>query len=82
MIFEKPVVASNCTPIERIINETGAGLTYNSNDENDLASKVIMLYNDPQLRNELGLKGKEAALEKYNWDKAALNLIDVYKKLK
>ncbi|MEN8194303.1 MAG: glycosyltransferase, partial [Bacteroidota bacterium] len=78
MILEKPVVASNCNPIIRIIEETKAGLIYQSNNEADLAAKVISLYEDTKLRKEMGRKGKEAVLEKYNWDKASKNLISIY----
>jgi len=81
MIFEKSVVASNCDPIVRIINETKAGVVFQSNNENDLAEKIIALYRNPDLRNEMGKKGKQAVLDKYNWEKAAINLIDVYKKV-
>ncbi|VAX24136.1 Glycosyl transferase, group 1 [hydrothermal vent metagenome] len=81
MIFEKPVVASNCAPLVRIINETGAGVIFKSNDENDLADKIVGLYQNPDLRNKMGKKGKQAVLDKYNWDRAAMNLIDVYRRI-
>ncbi len=81
MIFEKPVVTSDCNPLVRIINETGAGVIYQSNDENNLADKIIELYVNSDLRNEMGKRGKQAVLDKYNWDKASMNLIDVYKKI-
>lgn len=81
MIFEKPVVASNCNPLVRIINETGAGVIYQSNDENSLADKIIELYGNFDLRSEMGKKGKQAVLDKYNWEKAAMNLIGVYEKI-
>ena len=81
MIFEKPVVASNCNPLVRIINETGAGEIFQSNNENDLADKIISLYHNSDLRAEMGKKGKQAVLDKYNWNKAAMNLIDVYRRI-
>jgi len=82
MIFEKPVVASNCNPLFRIINETKTGLIYNSNNENDLANKIIELYNNPKQMKDMGSNGKQAVLEKYNWDEAALSLINVFNKIK
>lgn len=79
MIFEKPVISSNCNPLVRIIDETEAGVIFQSNNENDFATKTIALYKRPDLRNEMGTKGKNAVLEKYNWDKASKNLIALYK---
>jgi len=80
MIFEKPVIATNCNPIERIINETGAGLIFKSNNENDLAKKVIWLYNQPDLQIQMGSKGKEAVIKKYNWNATSQKLISLYAK--
>lgn len=78
MIFEKPVIASNCNPIVRIINETGAGIIFESNNERDLAEKVIQLYNNPELQTKMGLAGKDAVLKKYNWDETSKKLISLY----
>jgi glycosyltransferase involved in cell wall biosynthesis len=80
MIFEKPVIATNCNPIERIINETGAGLIFESNNENDLAKKVIWLYKQPDLQLQMGSKGKEAVIKKYNWNSTSQKLISLYAK--
>ena len=81
MIFEKPVVASDCNPIKRILDETRAGVVFESNNEADLASKVIDLQNNKKLQLEMGKKGKEAVLEKYNWNEASKNLITLYNKI-
>lgn len=79
MIFEKPVVASNCNPIARIINETKSGLIFQSNNERELAEKILYLYRQPELRHKMGMNGKRAVLEKYNWENAAKNLLNIYK---
>ena len=81
MIFEKPVIATNCNPIERIINETGAGIIYESNNEKDLAEKVIGLFKNLDLQNEMGRLGKQAVLEKYNWDETSKKLTLLYEKV-
>ena len=81
MIFEKPVVASDCNPIKRILDETRAGVVFESNSEAELASKMIELQNNKKLQLEMGKKGKEAVLEKYNWNEASKNLIALYNKI-
>lgn len=78
MIFEKPVVATNCNPLKRILDETKAGVVYESGNENDLAKKIIELYQNPELRNTMGAKGKEAVLSKYNWNKTSNELVSLY----
>lgn len=81
MILEKPVVASNCNPIERIVRETNCGLIYESNNENELAEKVIEFYKDESMRSEFGKNGKKAVEEKYNWDETSKELVDIYNNL-
>ncbi len=78
MIFEKPVVATNCNPLKRILDETKAGAVYESGNESDLAKKIIKLYQNPDLRNTMGAKGKEAVLSKYNWNKTSNELVSLY----
>ena len=36
---------------------------------------------DPQLRAELGAKGRSAVLERYRWDLTARTLVDLYRDL-
>jgi len=81
MIYEKPVVASNCNPIKRILDETRSGVVFESNNEADLANKIIELYNNYELQLEMGKKGKEAVRKKYNWDETSKNLITLYNKI-
>ncbi len=78
MLLEKPVVATNCKPLERIITETKSGLIFESGNEKELAKKIIELYDNPELQTQAGKNGKQAVLEKYNWEKAAEGLIQLY----
>jgi len=77
MILERPVVASNCAPIERILRETNAGLVYPSGDAQQLAGALLAL-RDRDLRGRLGQAGKRAVLERYRWQVSARRLIDLY----
>ena len=81
MIFEKPVISSNCNPLLRIISETNSGLIYESDNEKDLSEKIISLYNQPLLMKEMGARGKEAVLNTYNWENASKNLVSIYSEL-
>ncbi len=81
MILGKPVLASNCNPIERIIKDAKAGLIYRSNNEKDFAEKFLELYKNPQSLIEMGENGIEAVKTKYNWEQTSENLINLYKKI-
>ena len=79
MLLEKPVVATNCNPIQRIIEETKCGLIYENKNSHQLADKIIKLYNSESLRKQMGANGKKAVIEKYNWEKTSENLVSMYK---
>ncbi|HET53696.1 MAG TPA: glycosyltransferase [Ignavibacteria bacterium] len=81
MFMKKPVIATNCNPIERIIRETEAGLVYSSNNEIQLAENIKYLFNNPSIRSEMSTKGHSAVIEKYNWEYSSKNLVDLYRKI-
>ena len=43
MLFERPIIVSNCTPQEKIVNEEYCGLVHIHNNANDLANKILEL---------------------------------------
>jgi len=77
MLLERPVVASNCAPIERIVRETQCGEIYPSADANALAGVLRRLQN-AQVRAQMGAAGRQAVLGHYNWDVSARKLVALY----
>lgn len=75
MFFEKPVLVSDAKPLKRIVEETNCGLVFTSKDPLDFAEKVIELLNS---NNIFGINGKKSVTDKYNWNKDAEKLIDLY----
>jgi glycosyltransferase involved in cell wall biosynthesis len=69
--------ASTGVPI--IVNDTvqaterfeGNGLSYRLGDPNDLADKILKLYQDEKLRVALGKEGERKMSEEYSWDRIA-----------
>ncbi len=80
MYASKPVLASNCTSIERILKETEGGICYKHNDPDDFASKAIILAANHSLRSKMGENGYAAVIKKYNWDNTSRVLNNIYKK--
>ncbi len=81
MLKGKPYLANYSVSINRIVNETKSGLVYDANLKNDFLEKLMLLYNSPEKRTEMGKSGTKAVLEKYNWDSMVNNLIDEYRQL-
>jgi len=78
MSFSKPVLVSDAKPLKRIVEESGAGLVFKSEDEKDFAEQVIRLNDNP---DSYGDNGAKAVREKYNWENEEKNLFEVYKSI-
>jgi glycosyltransferase involved in cell wall biosynthesis len=63
-----PVLTSENTSMQEVAGE--AGLYFNPADHSDIADKMMLIYKDENLRNQLIEKGKLLA-DKYNWRTSA-----------
>lgn len=77
MLLERPVVATDCAPIARIVRETGAGCIYPSGDAAALA-KALLELRDADRRRAMGEAGRRAVLTRYRWDVTAERLLALY----
>jgi glycosyltransferase involved in cell wall biosynthesis len=81
MLFEKPIIVSNCGPQSQIVNEGQCGLVFESENEKDLAKKILELYNDKDLQKQYGLNGKKLVIDKYNTNYFGKQLVQNYRNL-
>jgi glycosyltransferase involved in cell wall biosynthesis len=77
MAMSKPVVASDCAPLERVIRETECGLTFASGDVAGLQAAVHTLLSDAEVRLIKGQNGRKAVSGKYNWKVDTKSLLAV-----
>ena len=66
MLFERPVLVSNCGPQEDVINESKSGLVHIWNSVDDFKEKVIYLHKNKEEAIQMGKNGRKAVSEKYN----------------
>jgi putative glycosyltransferase len=78
MLFETPVLVSDCTPQLELVQETLCGLTFHNQDVDDLTDKILYLYNHPEQCKTMGEMGKKAVLSKYNMITAGNELDKLY----
>ncbi|MGQ9880688.1 MAG: glycosyltransferase [Armatimonadota bacterium] len=76
MAIGLPIIVSDAPPTKRIVEETGCGLVFRSQDAEDLAEKVLMLRN-PTLRAEMGARGRKAVEDRYNWSVDGQRFLEV-----
>lgn len=74
MAAELPILSSPRKPVIRILNETGCGLTYDSQKPQDIAAGIIKILSDPKEMAAMGRRGREAIHNRYNWRSGLLTL--------
>ncbi len=80
MALGRPIVATDCAPIKRIIDEVGCGLTFRSGDIRDFKTVVSLLLRHPN-RESMGENGRRAVQQKYNWDIDRQMLVDAVERV-
>ena len=78
MSFAIPVLVSDALAQKNLIEEVKSGLVHKEKDANEIAEKIMVLFEDPDLIKKLGLNGKQFIEEKFCWEKVSGNLKDLY----
>jgi len=73
-----PVIASDAAPLKRIILEENCGKVFQSGDSGELARLVLEIFKSD---SDYGTNGKNAVLNKYNWEKEREKIIEVVEKI-
>ena len=75
------VIASNYPMIKSIIDDEKCGITVDPTNEAEILKAADYLLNNPAETEQMGTRGKQAVLKKYNWNVIEYRLLDVYSKL-
>lgn len=65
MACSVPVLASDVGGISEILNNEQCGLVFKKNDIEDAAKKLNLLFSNPELKAEMGIKGQFSVNQKY-----------------
>ena len=81
MSLAKPLLVSNAIAQKNLIEKINGGLVHEAQNVADFEDKVLTLYNDTALRQELGKNGENFVKNEFTWDKTSEGLIDLYNNL-
>ncbi|MEO5376483.1 MAG: glycosyltransferase family 4 protein [Magnetococcus sp. DMHC-6] len=81
MSSELPVIASDFPLWKRIIEENRCGICVNPEDPKQIAEAILRLKDNPDLVKEMGINGRRAILEKFNWEWEFQKITALYKEL-
>lgn len=79
MACGKPVIVSDNGAPQEFVRDSGVIFEYGSH--HDLADKLIMLLEDEELRDKLGIKAYNQIATNFTWEKAAKNYAVIYRKI-
>lgn len=74
----KPVIVSDCLAQANVVRETGCGLVHEPGNAQSLAEKIREMHNTPQQAQEMGLRGRKAVEDRYNWEINKQQLLEIY----
>lgn len=78
MATGKPILATNCTPIQRVIESTRSGFIYEFDNISSIKEQINKLYAKWTAGELLKTEGARHVRDKYNWDNDEKVLIDIY----
>ncbi len=76
-----PVIASDFEYWHDLIDETNCALFVDPNRPEEIGKAIQMLVNDKKLAKEMGMRGKAAIIDKFNWSLEEKKLLKFYTKL-
>ena len=76
-----PVVASDFPLWKKIIEGDKCGICVNPLDPREIAEAIEYLMEYPDEAQKMGANGREAILQKYNWENESKKLLKVYEEL-
>ncbi len=81
MACEKPVAATEVGGIVEVVEDGVTGILVPPEDPGSLAEAIDTLMEDPELRHEMGRRGRERVEERFTWTKVARRTVDMYREL-
>jgi len=74
------VVVTSCVGICKDVEESEAGIVTDC-EPGQITNALLRLLDNKELRKSMGEKGRRLSEEKFNWDKIADDMIEVYSKI-
>ncbi len=76
-----PVLCTDFKLWQNLIDEYKCGICVDPNDVEAIKQALEFLFENKELAIEMGMNGRRAVREKYNWDIEKIKLLDLYKNL-
>lgn len=78
MALGLPVITSDLPLLKEVIEAHKCGFCVSAYDADSLAHAMITCIENPVLMTQMGRNGREAVINKYNWEKEGASLLNLY----
>ena len=78
MLMERPVLVSDCPPLERIVRDADCGEVFDRGNPESMATKLHEMYSNSDSLRQWARNGRQSALGRYNWQHDADRLVQLY----
>ena len=76
-----PLISSDFPVWREIIDSAGCGLLVDPLDTDDIANAIRWVIDHPEEAQSMGIRGRQAVLTKYNWEKEVEVLFQLYERV-
>lgn len=81
MLAGLPVVCSNFPNWKELVDQNDCGICIDPEDFEGIINAILYLKENPEIAKKKGKNGREAVLNKYNWEQEEKKLMDLYKEI-
>ena len=79
LLYEKPIIVSNCKPQEELVQSHDVGAVYESGDIEDLKITIVNMLSEPSRLKEMGENGESCVRSIYNLNEFGKSFIAFYR---
>ena len=76
-----PVISTRVGGIPEVVSDYVDGILVTPGSVDELASSLILLLQDENLRRSLGLNARKKIMEKFSWNKAIHRILGIYREI-
>lgn len=81
MAMRLPVIVSDFPLLRKLVAGAGYGICVDPTDPEEIAEAIKYLQRNPDIREEMGERGRKAVVEKYNWENESMKLAAAYREV-
>lgn len=77
-----PVIATKVSGFQEVIEDNETGFLVPVNNVKEMAEKMLKVYENKELRERMGRKGRQRVEKLFDWEKNVATMVKVYEELK